>query len=150
MTRNYTSILFITLIMTSSMFAFSATPTNEEDFAYDTPSFTSYGFGYIKVKHVATEKAFYIISENVVTHCCGDIGQLNRLVLSLNNEGSKFISTWLQDPLEDYVLVPSFSNCLQTETEAEKIRLKKIELFKQLGSKVYEAEMKLPLEGGCE
>lgn len=113
-------------------------------------TFTSYGFGYVKVKHTVTGKAFYIISENVITHCCGDIGQMNKMVLSINNEASNFITTWLQDPLDEYTLIPSFSKCLKTESEAEAIRQKKIQLFKQLGSKVYEAKMNLPLAGGCQ
>lgn len=150
MIRTFPSFLVIAILTISSSFAFSASPIDGEGCSVDASTFTSYGFGYIKVKHTTDGTSFYIISENIITHCCGDIAQMNRLVLSLNNEGSMFISTWLQDPLEEYVLVPSLSKCLKTEAEAEKVRLKKIALFKKLGSKVYEAQMDLPLEGGCK
>lgn len=150
MIQNFTSLFFIVLLSAASISSTVAWPTDEGDRSACEQTFTSYGFGYIKVKHTTDGTSFYIISENIITHCCGDVAQMNRLVLSLNNEGSMFITTWLQGPLEEYVLVPSLSKCLKTEAEAEKVRLKKIELFKKLGNKVYEAKMDLPLEGGCK
>lgn len=112
-------------------------------------NFHAYGFNYIRVRNVHTDKSIYLIADHVVEHCCGDMGQLAKLTLAGNAIAREYIGFNMDAPLSDYNLQPVFSKCLQTEAYAEEIRQKKLQFFNRLGYTVVELPMKLGMAGSC-
>lgn len=112
--------------------------------------FTSYGYSYVKVRNVETQKLTYMVADKVATHCCGDMKQLADLTLSGNDIARNYIMHQWEKELDDFNLQPNFVKCLRTETEAEASRLKKVELFKKLGYQVVVIPMEQKMATACK
>lgn len=105
--------------------------------------FASYGFGYVKVVHLKTKKAFYLVDDQIHTHCCGDVSQYTHFINQISAAAREYIEGTLKDAPANYNLNPTFSKCLKSESEAEEIRSKKVKYFEVLGNKAYELSMNL-------
>lgn len=104
-------------------------------------SFQSYGFGYVKVTHLKTKKAFYLVDDQIHTHCCGDVSQYTKFINMVSMAARKYIEGTLNDSPANYNLNPTFTKCLKSESEAESIRSKKVLYFEKLGNKALEISM---------
>lgn len=140
----------IVLMLSGALFMVpnvAATPPAPEETG--CKEFTAYGFNYVRIRNVHTDKRLYIIADHVVPHCCGDQAQLAKLTLSGNDIARDYIGYEMDANLGDYNLQPVFSKCLTSEEEAERIRTKKIEFFQRLGHSVVEVPMKIHAAGIC-
>ena len=107
-------------------------------------NFQSYGFGYVKVTNLKTKKAFYLVDDQIHTHCCGDVAQYTQFIKQVSKAALRYIDETLNDSPDNYNLNPTFTKCLRSETEAESIRSKKALYFQKLGNKAIQISMGLP------
>lgn len=111
--------------------------------------FSAYGYSYIKVRDVTTNKLTYMVADKTVRHCCGDMQQLAKLTLSGNDAARAYIQKQWEHELDGYNLQPNFVKCLKSESEAEANRVKKVEFFKKLGHRVVVIPIKQDMAAAC-
>ena len=115
--------------------------------AYD---FNAYGFCYVKVKNIKTGKFLYLFTNTVVKHCCGNVNQQNNFIVYVNRAAGEYIYDHMSEPETDFKLLPTFSKCMKTATEAETVRAKKLKYFRSLNYEVVELDMNIEIADHCE
>ncbi len=142
--------IIIVLLCISAVLLYTSTTAAPDGPVDDGKDFTSYGYSYVKVRNIKTQKLYYMIADQAVNHCCGDMQQLAALTLSANDAARDYIMHQWEKGLGDFNLQPNFVKCLRSKDEAEANRNKKVELFKGLGHQVIVIPMKQDMAGGCK